>query len=170
MISFSFSYYSIIHNDQIKVTVHKIKGHDVFTCIEGKKVHLISDSIFLNNKSSIKFYLEPFFWQNGIKDIQKVNSQKNYQSKNLLIVANRGFQFFDKKMTINEININDQKNEHFIYLTKEALIKKSINDSSKFKAIIIMNSNHYRISKLLKHNQNLLKENEFILTKAFELK
>lgn len=170
MISFSFSYYSTIHNNQIKVTVHKIKGHDVFTCIEGKKVYLISDSIFLKNKSSIKFYLEPFFWENGVKEIQKVNSQKNYQSKNLLVVANRGIQFFDKKMTINEININDQKNEHFIYLTIDELVKKNIQFVTIKKSIIIINSNHYRIRKLLKQNQILLKENEFILTKAFELK
>jgi len=169
MISTSFSYRGIKQKSQRIMTVHKIKGHDVFTCIIGKKVFLISDSGFLENKASIKFYLEPNFWQKGVKEIVKVNLNKNYISNHLMVEGGKGFQFFDKKMTINETNQNEQKIGHFLYLTKYNLVKKNISLNKNKSNIIILNSNSYKINKLIKENIENGKENCFILTKALEL-
>ncbi|MES2618659.1 MAG: ComEC/Rec2 family competence protein [Bacteroidota bacterium] len=90
------------HNRQRIFTVHHIKGHDVFTCIEGRQATIIADSGFLANSSSIKFFLEPFFWEHGIREIEKHNLTQSFVKTNIYYEKNRWIQFFDKILTIDD--------------------------------------------------------------------
>lgn len=99
-----FSSYRLVNDyeklNQKILTVHQVVNHDVVTCIDGKVMYLISDSVFLDDKKSYKFTIEPYVIKNGIRHIEKCNWDKNYQFAHLKIVKGLGFQFFDTKMTI----------------------------------------------------------------------
>ena len=42
------------HYKQKIIVVHQIKGHDVYSCIDGRTAYLLSDSNFLSNESNLK--------------------------------------------------------------------------------------------------------------------
>lgn len=87
-------------SNQKLLTIHSIKNHDVVSCIEGDKMYLIADSVFLKDEKSFKFSIEPFCLEKGIKQIIRCNWNENYEFEHLKVISKGGFQFFDTKMTI----------------------------------------------------------------------
>jgi competence protein ComEC len=114
-IRFVEQYYQ--HKQKI-IVVHQIKGHDVYSCIDGKTAYLLSDSNFLSNESSIKFFIEPFYWKQGITKIQKYDLNKSFVSTNIIYDKNVGFQFFDKFLTIDKILKENVQNNGILILKK----------------------------------------------------
>ena len=98
--------------------MHQIKGHDVYSCIDGKTAYLLSDSNFLSNESSIKFFIEPFYWKQGITKIQKCDLSKSFVSTNIFYDKNFGFQFFDKFLTIDKTLKKNVQNNGILILKK----------------------------------------------------
>lgn len=86
--------------NQKLLTIHSIKNHDVVSCIEGDKMYLIADSVFLKDEKSFKFSIEPFCLEKEIKQIIRCNWNENYEFEHLKVISKGGFQFFDTKMTI----------------------------------------------------------------------
>jgi competence protein ComEC len=97
---------------------YKIKGHDAFTCIEGRKAYIISDSAFLSDSSTFNFSILPHLWEHGIEQLEKVNLDKNFVSTNLMVSKRIGFQFFDNIMTIQKSVLNNVQRQEFILLKK----------------------------------------------------
>jgi len=114
-IRFGEHYY---HYKQKIIVVHQIKGHDVYSCIDGKTAYLLSDSNFLSNESSIKFFIEPFYWKQGVTKIQKCDLNKSFVSTNIIYDKNVGFQFFDKFLTIDKILKKNVQNNGILILKK----------------------------------------------------
>ena len=106
------------HFKQRIIVVHQIKGHDVYSCIDGKTAYLLSDSNFLSNESSIKFFIEPFYCKQGITKIQKCDLNKSFVSTNIIYDKNVGFQFFDKFLTIDKILKKNVQNNGILILKK----------------------------------------------------
>lgn len=78
---------------------HKIYGHDVFTCINGKQAIVFADQSFFSEKGyerSLKKYL----CLNGVKKIKLVNDSEFFVSTNFHSIPGTGFQFFDRIMTM----------------------------------------------------------------------
>jgi competence protein ComEC len=150
IIMLSFSYQNIQHQKQRILSFHDINKHDVYTCIEGKKVYIISDSVFLSNKSAIRFHLEPFFWEKGINQIILCDFNKKYFSNHLKIHPKMGFQFFDKKMTIYNQTINLSMKTDFVVINKYLTCED-------FE--ILKNNNTLFYSNLM-HKNRVLKNNE----------
>ncbi len=106
------------HFKQRIIVVHQIKGHDVYSCIDGKTAYLLSDSNFLSNESSIKFFIEPFYCKEGITKIQKCDLNKSFVSTNIIYYKNVGFQFFDRFLTIDKILKKNVQNNGILILKK----------------------------------------------------
>ncbi len=106
------SYYRYEQNHQRVLVAHQVKGHDVFTCIEGRKAYIISDKTFLSDSSAIHFFLEPYLWEKGINTIVKLDQQQNFVATNIRVFQDVGFQFYDNIMTIqNTVQNTIQKGE-----------------------------------------------------------
>lgn len=88
-------------NRQRIMTVHHIKGHDVFTFIDGRHAYIAADTGFINHPARIKFFLEPFFWEKGVRVIDKFSLDSSFSSGPVFYKANCGLQFFDKFLTIS---------------------------------------------------------------------
>ncbi|MDP2175162.1 MAG: ComEC/Rec2 family competence protein [Bacteroidota bacterium] len=141
----SFSYQNIIHQKQKILTFHDIKRHDVYTCMEGKKVYIISDSIFLSKKSAIRFHLEPYFWEHGIQEILTCDFSKNHAFANLKIKKDLGFQFFDRKMTMYNNGISESDSIDFLVVKWQPMME-ILNLKNKRNILFISN---------LKYNPNI---------------
>ncbi len=100
------------------IVVHHIKGHDVYSCIDGTHAFLLADSSFLENEASIKFFIEPFYWKQGITKIQKYDLNKSFVATNIFYDKNVGFQFFDKFLTIDKILKKSDHNNGILILKK----------------------------------------------------
>ncbi len=96
-------YEKYIHDSQRIIVVHHIKSHNVYSFIDGTTVYLFSDSVFLNNEAGIKFFLEPFYWKQGITRIKKCNLKNSVKASPVFYDKNVGFQFYDRFLTIDKI-------------------------------------------------------------------
>ena len=105
-------------NHQRILVAHVIKGHDVFTCIEGRKAYIISDSAFLRDSSSWKFFIEPYLLEKGIRTIKKLNSDQNLVLTNICVRKDVGFQFYDKIMTMQNTVQNTIQTGQIVMLKK----------------------------------------------------
>jgi len=112
------TFYSYKQNHQRIFVIHAIKGHDVFTCIEGRKAYLISDSAFLNDSSAIHFFIEPYFYKKGIEEIIKLNMEQTFTGTNIMVFQGHGFQFFDNIMTIENYVHNNVHKQTYMLLRK----------------------------------------------------
>lgn len=121
------------HSRQKLMVVHHIKGHDVYSCIDGQTAYLFSDSSFLANESSLKFFIEPFYWKQGIKKVLKCDMKNSFVSTNIFYDKNVGFQFFDTFLTIDKIlRKNVQKNGILILKTYRKDFFKKMKVPPKF--------------------------------------
>jgi competence protein ComEC len=112
------TYLAFQHNGQRIFIAHQIKGYDVFTCIEGRQAYIISDSGFLSNPSGIKFYIEPFLLERGIKYVKNMSFDQNVVTPNMQVVKNVGLQFFDNIMTIGNTDHKIIQNRHITLMIK----------------------------------------------------
>jgi competence protein ComEC len=141
-------------SNQKILTIYSFKNHDVVSCIQGNKMYLIADSVFLEDKKSFKFSIEPLCIEKGVKQIIKCNWKKNYQFENLKVISKAGFQFFDTKMTIIKNKVNKPIFSDFCLI-------ESIKEQSK--NLHLINCKYMYYSKLnynyndyfLKHNHHL---------------
>jgi competence protein ComEC len=142
----TLSYQNIMHQRQRVLTFHDIKRHDVYTCIEGKRVYVISDSIFLEDKNAIRFHLEPYFWEHGINQMIGCDFSKNHIFTHLKIKKNVGFQFFDKKMTIYKKDILETNSADFLMVKWHK--KMNLLDVNKHHKTLFMSNLYYHPATL----------------------
>ena len=83
------------------IAVHSIRGHDVFTCVQGAQAYVVSDSAFFRKKG-IEKQLTSFLRIKGIRKVIEVADHKAFVSTNLKQIPKIGFQFFDRIMTIRK--------------------------------------------------------------------
>jgi competence protein ComEC len=113
----TLSVYRYRQNRQRIMVSHIVKGHDVFTCIEGRSAWIISDSLFLRDESAIRFFIEPFLWEKGIHRIHKIDFEKDATSGHLKMKGGVGFQFFDKTMTNGKSDQYNGQNSEWIVVS-----------------------------------------------------
>ena len=126
------------------LTIHSIKNHDVVSCIEGNKMYLISDSVFLEDEKSFKFSIEPFCLEKRIKQIIRCNWNNNYEFEHLKVISKGGFQFFDTKMTIVKNKIKGPIYSEFCLINS---IKEQVDNLHFIKC-------KYMLYSRLKENKN----------------
>ncbi len=158
-------------SQQKVLLVHEIKGHDVYTCIDGFSAHIIADSSFLMNESKIKFYLEPFLWSHGIKKIFKHDLDESFVVTNLFYMKNSGFQFFDRFLTIDKIlKGNVQKNGILVLKNSENNVFENFLKPPKF-IKFGANTSFYQMAKFrkayFKQFKSELKENRYYILISF---
>lgn len=83
------------------IAVHSIRGHDVFTCVQGRHAYVVSDSVFFGKKGRERL-LSAFLNKNGIGTVTEVADHDSFVSTNFKHVPKLGFQFFDRIMTIKK--------------------------------------------------------------------
>lgn len=155
-------------NNQRVLTIHAIKGHDVFTCLDGRHASIISDSNFIRDESAIRYFIKPYLWSRGVSEISKFDLQNDFTITNLCNVKNVGFQFYDRILTIN-FSLPKSVQKNGIILLKEPDIRqltKLMNSESNL--IISTNQPRSKIRNLrreyFKQNNKILKEHKsFIL-------
>jgi len=133
---------------QKKIVFHKIKNHDVITCIQGKRVYIISDSAFVNDALGIKFFLEPYFWKNGVNTLITIDISKNYNDYNFKLSKNLGFQFFNYKCKFVQRNIDFEENCN-VFLLKNKYLADSVLLKNKHKTLLVSNLINIRNPQVL---------------------
>lgn len=107
----SVSYRSIQNRRQNMIVFHSINKDLVISLVNGKSCVLYADSAFLHDEDKIKFFLNPFFFEHGLNDLQKVAFSSEFE--NNYVKIKHGFVSFNGKMllvqeflkTKTEINI-----------------------------------------------------------------
>ena len=96
--------------------IHSIKGHDVFSCIEGRKAYILADSGFFNDSSMFAYHISPYLLSKGVSETKKLNMEKSFVSTNIRIKKGIGFQFFDNIMTIQHSCIKNTRKRCFMLI------------------------------------------------------
>lgn len=129
------NFYTFKNKQQKILTFHNINHHDVFTAIEGQKVYIISDTGFLKNDASIKFFLEPYFWEHGVNTIIKCDLDKEKEFDHLKIKES-SFQFFNKNVKIADKRSKLYSNFDFVVIRNTSILNDSLEFNSKTKYFI----------------------------------
>lgn len=140
------SYYQ---NRQHKMVIHTIKGHDVFTCIAGKRAYIISDENFIKNRLFLHYHIEPWLWENGVNQITVIDLQKDFFSPEIMVLGGVGYQFFDNSVTMqNSVHNSVQKGQ---------IIVLDHFDKSLFKKL-----KSQRISLIISNKMSFKKKTKFL--------
>ncbi|MCO6494066.1 MAG: ComEC/Rec2 family competence protein [Bacteroidetes bacterium] len=85
--------FSIINSQEFSI-LHSINKHKVISIVNGRNVHFISDSSFIQDKNSQRFYLRPYIAKYGLRNIT-FNSWNDTISQNHFILKNHSLQIKD---------------------------------------------------------------------------
>ncbi len=101
VLSGMFAIRNLAIQNQTFISVHSIRGHDVFTCVQGRMAYVVSDSAFFRKKGRERL-LSAFLYKNGISEVKEVADHNSFVSTNFKHIPKLGFQFFDRIMTIKK--------------------------------------------------------------------
>lgn len=107
-----YRYYKV--NNQNFAVVHSINKHQVMSIVNGREVHFISDSSFINDENSQRFYLRPYISEHGLRKIHFHTWEDSISQDHFLLYN----------------NILQIKNHTILYKNKWILLHQNTNGSN----------------------------------------
>ncbi len=168
------TYNNLKQSNQKILTAHFVKKHKVFTGIIGNRAYIIADTQFLADKYAIKFYLEPYFWQNGVdcNKILKLNSAKQHSLTNLMWHPQKGIQFFDKYMLFYPITEIQNIGQTYLYINTPKINTDILKQYSPQQVMISSDMEgkySYKLNKVLQkhYGKNINFNKKALMVKSF---
>lgn len=95
-------------NKQCEISFYTIKYKQVPICLSGTEALIVTDSFNINDSSFSSQSLKKYFSMHGIRTFRFASPKNMFVSTNFLLIPELGFQFFDKTMTIDKMELNNR--------------------------------------------------------------